>query len=81
MIRQYQIVYKSVLSRSKLLSHRFSTFGAQRASSKYEAEYEKSIKSREEFWGSKANLIEWIEKPKKILDTSNSPFEKWFAFK
>ena len=81
MTKQCQLIYKSILLRSKLLkicSSRFSTIGPQRVS-KYETEYEKSIKSREEFWGAKANLIEWIEKPKKILDTSDSPFEKWFV--
>ena len=30
------------------------------------------------FWGKQAKAIAWGNKPKKILDDSNSPFYKWF---
>ena len=30
------------------------------------------------FWGKQAKAISWWQKPKKILDDSNSPFYKWF---
>jgi hypothetical protein len=46
----------------------------------YETEYEKSLKEPEKYWQTKVDLIEWIEKPKLILDKSNSPFEKWYLF-
>lgn len=46
--------------------------------SKYETEYRRSIERPEEYWGEKKDLIEWFEPPKRILDKSNSPFEKWY---
>lgn len=32
----------------------------------------------EKFWAEQADLIDWYEKPKTILDTSNPPFYRWF---
>ena len=43
----------------------------------YETEYRRSIEQPDEYWGEKKALIHWYEQPKKILDKSNSPFEKW----
>ncbi len=44
----------------------------------YEEHYKKSIENPEEYWASKIDLLEWYEKPKKILDRSKSPFEYWY---
>jgi hypothetical protein len=45
----------------------------------FDKEYEESIKNPERFWAEKSKLIEWYKKPEKILDNTNSPFEKWFV--
>ena len=45
----------------------------------FDNEYEESLKNPERFWAKKAKLIEWYKKPEKILDNTNSPFEKWFV--
>lgn len=45
----------------------------------YDIEYKESINNPEEFWLKKSNLIEWFKRPEKILDRSNSPFDKWFV--
>lgn len=47
------------------------------AKSQYQLELEHSLKNPREYWQTKVNLVEWIEKPKGILDDSNSPFDKW----
>lgn len=36
-------------------------------------------KSYEDFWREAAELVEWFEKPKKVLDDSNKPFFKWYT--
>jgi hypothetical protein len=48
--------------------------------SQYQLELEQSLKNPRDYWQTKANLVEWVEKPKGILDDSNSPFDKWFSF-
>ena len=45
----------------------------------FDIEYNESIKNPEEFWFKKLNSIEWFKTPEKILDNSNSPFNKWFV--
>src|SRR5829696_1758899 len=45
-----------------------------------ESIYEEAAKDLEGFWARQAEeLVDWIEKPKEILDESNVPFYKWFA--
>ncbi len=44
----------------------------------YQAEYERSIDHREEFWAEAAGLIDWDVAPQWILDSSNAPFYRWF---
>ena len=44
----------------------------------YQAEYERSIDHREEFWAEAAGLIDWDVTPQWILDSSNAPFYRWF---
>jgi hypothetical protein len=48
--------------------------------SNYDIEYQKSLSDPIKYWQSRVDLIEWIERPKLILDKSNPPFEKWYAF-
>jgi hypothetical protein len=56
-------------------STRASSF--DQTKSQYQLELEHSLKNPRDFWQTKVNLVEWVEKPKGILDDSNSPFDKW----
>ena len=44
----------------------------------YKEIYEKSINKKEEFWKDISDDIFWYKKPKKILNSDNPPFYKWF---
>lgn len=44
----------------------------------YKELYDFSLSNPEEFWKQKALNIDWAEFPQKILDSSNSPFYKWY---
>src|SRR5690606_6274700 len=44
----------------------------------YRAAYEKSISSPEEFWGEQAQLVDWIRRPRQVLDSSRAPHHRWF---
>jgi len=45
---------------------------------KYQEIYRRSIKDAKGFWSDVANDVFWYKKPKKILNTDNPPFYKWF---
>ena len=45
---------------------------------KYDEIYRKSIKDRETFWSEVSNEIFWYKEPKKILNSENPPFYKWY---
>jgi acetyl-CoA synthetase len=45
---------------------------------KRKQEWEKSIKSPQEYWAEKAKAIDWFKPFSKALDDSNPPFYKWF---
>ena len=45
---------------------------------KYKEIYDSSISQKENFWKEVAESIFWYKKPKKILNSSNPPFYKWF---
>jgi propionyl-CoA synthetase len=45
----------------------------------YEAVYERSMKDPESFWAEAAELIDWDRQWDKVLDSSNPPFNRWFA--
>ena len=45
---------------------------------KYKEIYDSSINNKEKFWKEVSEDIFWYEKPKKILNSSNPPFYKWF---
>src|SRR4030066_719203 len=42
-------------------------------------EWEKSIKTPQEFWAEKEKAIDWFRTWDKVLDDSNPPFYKWFS--
>ena len=44
----------------------------------YKDIYESWKKNPLQFWDQQSNDIDWIRKPKKILDDENIPFYKWF---
>jgi propionyl-CoA synthetase len=44
----------------------------------YRALHEKSIDDPEGFWGEQARLVDWIRKPKRVLDADRPPFYRWF---
>ena len=45
----------------------------------FDAVFQSSIKNPEEFWAEAAKGISWYRKFDKVLDSSRSPFNKWFA--
>ncbi|QVL47922.1 MAG: propionyl-CoA synthetase [Thiocapsa sp.] len=45
----------------------------------YQAVYERSMKDPESFWAEAAELIDWDRPWDKVLDSSNPPFNRWFA--
>jgi propionyl-CoA synthetase len=44
----------------------------------YREEYRRSIEDPEGFWGEQAALVDWIQKPRRVLDDSRAPFYRWF---
>ncbi|HVL10807.1 MAG TPA: propionate--CoA ligase [Burkholderiaceae bacterium] len=46
---------------------------------RYDAFYRHSIEQPEAFWAEQAQLIDWQEPCTEVLDTSRSPFTRWFS--
>jgi len=46
---------------------------------RYENVYRRSLADPEGFWAEAARAIDWIEPWQKVLDRSNSPFDRWFT--
>ncbi len=44
----------------------------------YRATYERSLRDPEGFWREQAGLVDWIRKPRQILDAGGAPFYRWF---
>jgi propionyl-CoA synthetase len=44
----------------------------------YREEYDRSITDPEGFWGEQARRVDWIRKPRQVLDASAAPFYRWF---
>jgi propionyl-CoA synthetase len=44
----------------------------------YADAYARSIEDREAFWADQAGLVDWIKKPRRILDDDRVPFYRWF---
>ncbi|HQR25702.1 MAG TPA: propionyl-CoA synthetase [Nocardioides sp.] len=45
----------------------------------YHEAYTRSISDPEGFWGEQADLVDWIRRPRTVLDASSPPFYRWFA--
>ena len=45
----------------------------------YQAEYQRSITNREEFWREKAAELDWFKDPQKILSKDTDGIHHWFA--
>ncbi len=46
--------------------------------SDYRTEHTRSIEDPEAYWAEQATLVDWIKKPRRILDDDNPPFYRWF---
>ncbi len=44
----------------------------------YRTAYDRSIVDPEGFWGEAAALVDWIKKPRRVLDAARPPFYRWF---
>ena len=44
----------------------------------YRATYDRSLADPEGFWGEQARLVDWIKKPRRVLDDDAPPFYRWF---
>jgi len=44
----------------------------------YRATYHRSIEDPESFWAEQAGLVDWIKRPRQVLDASRKPFYRWF---
>jgi propionyl-CoA synthetase len=44
----------------------------------YSEAFERSISDPAGFWGEQAGLVDWIAKPRQVLDDSRPPFYRWF---
>ncbi len=47
--------------------------------SQYQQIYRRSIDDPEGFWSDHLNILDWFQKPTRILDDSNPPFYRWFV--
>jgi propionyl-CoA synthetase len=44
----------------------------------YRNEYARSIEDPEAYWAEQAGLVDWIKRPKRVLDADSPPFYRWF---
>ncbi len=44
----------------------------------YRSEHGRSIESPETYWAEQAQLVDWIKKPRRVLDAGSPPFYRWF---
>ena len=51
----------------------------RRRSARFDAVYQRSLQSPEEFWADAAAEIDWVEPWTRVLDDSRAPFYRWFA--
>ena len=47
--------------------------------SKYQAEFERSIRDRETYWGEIAKQVHWDKPWDKVLDDTDKPYYRWFT--
>jgi len=55
-----------------------STTGQNGGMGKYHDAYRASLADPEHFWAEQARLVDWVKKPRRILDAGNPPFYRWF---
>jgi len=48
------------------------------ANDAYVSSYRRSIEDPEGFWGEQVGLIDWIQQPAQVLDSTSAPFYRWF---
>ncbi len=44
----------------------------------YQVTYDRSLSDPEKYWGEQAGLIDWMAKPRQVLDVTGAPFYRWF---
>ncbi|MPZ95731.1 MAG: acetate--CoA ligase [Propionibacteriales bacterium] len=44
----------------------------------YHDAYRRSLDDPEGFWGEQADLVDWISRPKRVLDDSRAPLYRWY---
>ena len=44
----------------------------------YRTEYARSVEDPEGYWAEQAALVDWIKKPRRVLDDDRPPFYRWF---
>jgi propionyl-CoA synthetase len=44
----------------------------------YRTEHARSIEDPEGYWAEQAELVDWIKKPRRVLDDDHPPFYRWF---
>jgi propionyl-CoA synthetase len=44
----------------------------------YRTEHARSIEDPEGYWAEQARFVDWIKKPRKVLDDERPPFYRWF---
>jgi len=44
----------------------------------YREAYRRSIEDPEGFWSEQARLVDWIKRPRQVLDDSRAPFYRWY---
>jgi propionyl-CoA synthetase len=53
--------------------------GEDRVQGRYADAFRRSLADPEGFWGAAAKAIDWYREPAAVLDTSHSPFSRWFV--
>ena len=44
----------------------------------YREAYDRSLRDPEGFWGDAARAVDWVHRPRQVLDSSRPPFSRWF---
>jgi propionyl-CoA synthetase len=44
----------------------------------YQATYDRSVDDPEGFWAEQAGLVDWIRRPRRVLDDDHPPFYRWY---
>jgi len=44
----------------------------------YREEYDRSVRDPEGYWADQAALVDWIKRPRQVLDDSRKPFYRWY---